>query len=196
MIKLLIFMLSIIYLIIPPICGLIVLTLLKLSNLYINFFSFNKNNIFKGITLYFFSVNFFFFFYFIYFFKKIYYGFQFSEIYNFFNFTILFGVDGISLFFLFLTVFLMPICILLSWDYINIKVYEYLISFLFLEIFLVLFFSSLNLLILYVSFESILIPMFIIIGFWGGKRKIKASYYLFIYTLIGSIFLLLAILII
>jgi len=186
-------MFSILYLLILPLFGVIVLTFLNF------FFKGSKgllHNNFKGITLYLCTINLIIGFYYLIFFDKTFYGFQFTTSHNIFNFIVRFGIDGVSLFFILLTLFLIPICILLSWDYINNNVYTYLLSFFFLEIFLILFFSSLNILVLYVSFESILIPMFFIIGLWGGNRRIKASYYFFIYTLLGSIFMLLGILLI
>nr|UNJ18904.1 NADH dehydrogenase subunit 4 [Cyanidiaceae sp.] len=104
------------------------------------------------------------------------------------------GIDGMSLFFILLTSFLVPLCILISWDSINIYVKEYLILFLLIETVLLNVFSVLDLLLFYIFFESVLIPIFIIIGIWGSfERKIKASYYFFFYTLISSFLMLLAI---
>lgn len=106
------------------------------------------------------------------------------------------GVDSISLLFIVLTSFIFPLCILASWS--NIKFYfkEYLITFLIMESLLLLVFCLLDLLLFYVFFESILIPMFLIVGIWGSRvRKIRASYMLFLYTLFGSVFMLLAILV-
>lgn len=110
------------------------------------------------------------------------------------NFNITLGVDGISLFFLLLTTMLIPICILLSWGSIKKDLKEYLVAFLFLEFFLILVFGVLDLLLFYIFFESVLIPMFLIIGIWGSReRKTLASYYFFLYTLFGSVIMLLAI---
>jgi proton-translocating NADH-quinone oxidoreductase chain M len=104
------------------------------------------------------------------------------------------GIDGISLFFILLTSLLFPLCILHSWV-IKTRVKEYMIAFLIMESLLFLVFSVLDLLLFYVFFESILIPMFIIIGIWGSReRKVRAAYMLFLYTLLGSVFMLLAIL--
>ena len=106
----------------------------------------------------------------------------------------LLGVDGISLFFILLTTFLIPICILVGWmgEY---AVKEYCIAFLILEALTIAVFSVLDLLLFYIFFESVLIPMFIIIGVWGSReRKIRAAYQFFLYTLFGSVLLLLAIL--
>ena len=112
-----------------------------------------------------------------------------------FNLNLILGIDGISLFFLLLTTLLIPICILLSWDSVKKKLREYLIAFLLLEFFLIGVFCILDLLLFYIFFESVLIPMFLIIGIWGSReRKILASYYFFIYTLLGSVIMLISIL--
>lgn len=111
-----------------------------------------------------------------------------------FNVNFFLGVDGISLFFLFLTTLLIPICLLSSWTSINFDLKQFLIVFLFLDFLLICVFSVLDVLFFYVFFETILIPMFLIIGVWGSReRKILAAYYFFLYTLIGSIIMLLAI---
>ena len=105
------------------------------------------------------------------------------------------GIDGISLFFILLTTFLIPVCILVGWIG-EIAVKEYCIAFLVLETLTIAVFSVLDLLLFYVFFESVLIPMFIIIGVWGSReRKIRAAYQFFLYTLFGSVLLLLAILV-
>ena len=111
-----------------------------------------------------------------------------------FNINLFLGVDGISLFFLFLTTLLIPICILSSWSSINFDLKQFLVVFLFLEFLLICVFTVLDVLFFYVFFETILIPMFLIIGIWGSReRKILAAYYFFLYTLVGSIIMLLAI---
>ena len=111
------------------------------------------------------------------------------------NLHITLGLDGISLFFLLLTTLLIPICILISWNSVKYKLKEYLISFLILEFLLIAVFCILDLLLFYIFFESVLIPMFLIIGIWGSRnRKILASYYFFLYTLLGSVLMLLSIL--
>jgi proton-translocating NADH-quinone oxidoreductase chain M len=111
------------------------------------------------------------------------------------NFNITLGIDGISLFFLLLTTLLIPICILISWNSIHSNLKMYLILFLFIEFFLISVFCVLDLFLFYICFESILIPMFLIIGIWGSReRKILASYYFFLYTLLGSVIMLLSIL--
>ena len=111
------------------------------------------------------------------------------------NLNLTVGVDGISLFLIILTAFLIPICILASWVGIKTSVKEYLIAFLIMEFFLISVFSILDLLLFYIFFESILIPMFLIIGIWGSReRKIRAAYFFFIYTLLGSVLMLFGIL--
>lgn len=101
------------------------------------------------------------------------------------------GVDGISLFFIILTTFLIFICILNSWSSIYQSVKEYFICFLFLEFCLIQAFCVLDLILFYIFFESVLIPMFLIIGIWGSRiRKIRAAFQFFMYTLIGSFFML------
>nr|YP_010377433.1 NADH dehydrogenase subunit 4 [Navicula tsukamotoi]QYB23120.1 NADH dehydrogenase subunit 4 [Navicula tsukamotoi] len=110
------------------------------------------------------------------------------------NLNLTLGIDGISLFFLLLTTLLIPICILLSWDSVKKDLKEYLLAFLLLEFFLILVFGILDLLLFYIFFESVLIPMFLIVGIWGSReRKILASFYFFLYTLFGSVIMLLAI---
>lgn len=109
------------------------------------------------------------------------------------NLNYILGIDGISLFFLLLSTLLFPICILTSWNNIN-ENKNYFLAFLILEFFLIGAFSSVELILFYIFFESVLIPMFLIIGVWGSReRKVKASYYFFLYTLLGSILMLISI---
>nr|YP_778634.1 NADH dehydrogenase subunit 4 [Chrysopathes formosa]ABB90974.1 NADH dehydrogenase subunit 4 [Chrysopathes formosa] len=104
------------------------------------------------------------------------------------------AVDGISLFFFILTALLTPICILISWNSIRYLLKEFLLCLLFLEVLLMGVFSALDLLLFYILFEGILIPMFLLIGIWGSREeKVRASYYFFFYTFIGSVFMLLGI---
>ena len=103
------------------------------------------------------------------------------------------GVDGISLPFVILTTAVMPIAILASWTSIQSRVREYMIAFLVLETLMVGTFCALDLVLFYVFFEGTLIPMFLIIGVWGGPRRIYASFKFFLYTLAGSVLMLLAI---
>ena len=105
------------------------------------------------------------------------------------------GVDGISVLFVLLTTLLTPICILASWDSIKDRVKEFMIAFLILETMMIGMFAALDIMIFYIFFEAVLIPMFLIIGVWGGKRRVYASYKLFLYTLTGSVLMLLAILV-
>ena len=103
------------------------------------------------------------------------------------------GVDGISVLFVLLTAFLMPFCILASWNAITERVGEYMIAFLVLETLMIGVFCALDLVLFYVFFEGGLIPMFLIIGVWGGQRRVYASFKFFLYTLLGSVLMLLAI---
>ncbi len=104
------------------------------------------------------------------------------------------GVDGISMLFILLTTLLTPICILASWDAIKDRVKEYMIAFLVMETMMIGVFASLDFVQFYLFFEGGLIPMFLIIGVWGGERRIYASFKFFLYTLLGSVLMLLAIL--
>jgi len=103
------------------------------------------------------------------------------------------GIDGISLFFVLLATLLTPICILASWESVHVRVKEYMIAFLVLETFMVGMFCALDLALFYVFFEGVLIPMFLIIGVWGGPRRVYAAFKFFLYTLLGSVLMLLAI---
>ena len=103
------------------------------------------------------------------------------------------GVDGISLPLIILTTAIMPICIIASWEAIENRVKEYMIAFLVLETMMVGTFAALDLVLFYLFFEAGLIPMFLIIGIWGGPRRVYASFKFFLYTLLGSVLMLLAI---
>ncbi|QTL03635.1 NADH-quinone oxidoreductase subunit M [Aquabacter sp. L1I39] len=103
------------------------------------------------------------------------------------------GVDGISLPLVLLTTFLMPFCILASWESVHKRVKEYMIAFLVLETLMIGTFCALDLVLFYFFFEGGLIPMFLIIGIWGGARRIYASFKFFLYTLAGSVLMMLAI---
>ena len=124
--------------------------------------------------------------------------FQFVEVYNWIessNIIFYLGVDGISLFFILLTTLLIPICLLASWDAIKFNEKEYFIAFLAMEALVIAVFCVLDIILFYVFCESVLIPMFIIIGVWGSReRKVRASYMFFLYTLLGSVLMLLSIL--
>jgi NADH-quinone oxidoreductase subunit M len=122
-------------------------------------------------------------------------GFQLVEQSNWFSNVILYklGVDGISMPFVLLTTFLMPFCILASWKSVTTRLKAYLILFLVLETLMLGVFEALDLLMFYVFFEGGLIPMFLIIGVWGGKRRVYAAFKFFLYTLTGSLLMLLGI---
>ncbi|OUR77035.1 NADH-quinone oxidoreductase subunit M [Alphaproteobacteria bacterium 46_93_T64] len=102
------------------------------------------------------------------------------------------GVDGISMLFIILTTFLMPICILASWTSINSRVREFMIAFLIMETLMIGVFCALDMVLFYLFFEAGLIPMFLIIGIWGGANRVYASFKFFLYTLIGSVLMLAA----
>nr|YP_009672788.1 NADH dehydrogenase subunit 4 [Zelopaecilomyces penicillatus]QDE53012.1 NADH dehydrogenase subunit 4 [Zelopaecilomyces penicillatus] len=117
-----------------------------------------------------------------------------QEHYNVQSFDIYLGVDGISIYFILLTTIIMPIALLSNWDSIKENVKSYLIIMLLLETLLLAVFMALDIMLFYIFFESILPPLFILIGIFGSDNKVNASYYLFLYTLWGSLFLLLSIL--
>ncbi len=121
-------------------------------------------------------------------------GFQFVEEMDWLGGSIRYkmGVDGISVLFVVLTAFLMPLCILASWQAIDERVKEYMIAFLVLETLMIGVFCALDLILFYLFFEGGLIPMFLIIGIWGGARRVYASFKFFLYTLLGSVLMLLA----
>ena len=122
-------------------------------------------------------------------------GFQLIEERDWFSHVILYklGVDGVSMPFVLLTTFLMPICIVASWAPIQTRVKEYMICFLALEALLLGVFAALDIVLFYVFFEGSLIPMFIIIGIWGHGNRVYAAFKFFLYTLTGSLLMLLAI---
>jgi NADH-quinone oxidoreductase subunit M len=104
------------------------------------------------------------------------------------------GVDGISVLFVLLSTALVPICIIASWESVHSRVREYMIAFLVLETMMVGMFSAADFILFYVFFEGVLIPMYIIIGVWGGPRRVYASFKFFLYTLTGSVLMMLAML--
>jgi len=104
------------------------------------------------------------------------------------------GVDGISVLFVLLSTLLTPLCVLASWEAIQTRVREYMIAFLVLETMMVGMFCALDMVVFYIFFEGVLIPMFIIIGVWGGPRRVYAAFKFFLYTLLGSVLMLLAVL--
>ncbi|BAL76477.1 NADH-quinone oxidoreductase subunit M [Bradyrhizobium cosmicum] len=103
------------------------------------------------------------------------------------------GVDGISLPLVILTTAIMPFCIIASWKSVTSRVREYMMAFLILETLMIGTFSALDLVLFYLFFEGGLIPMFLIIGIWGGPRRVYASFKFFLYTFLGSVLMLLAI---
>jgi NADH-quinone oxidoreductase subunit M len=102
------------------------------------------------------------------------------------------GVDGISVLFVLLSTLLTPICILSAWEAVKIRVKEYMIAFLVLETFMVGTFCALDFVLFYMFFEGVLIPMFLIIGIWGGSRRVYSAFKFFLYTLLGSVLMMLA----
>ena len=104
------------------------------------------------------------------------------------------GVDGISVLFVLLATALTPICILASWESITTRVREFMLSFLILETMMVGMFAALDFVVFYMFFEGVLIPMYLIIGVWGGPRRVYAAFKFFLYTLAGSVLMLVALL--
>jgi len=122
--------------------------------------------------------------------------FQFVEKYSWiesFNIFYHLGVDGISVLFVLLSTLLTPICVLASWDAVRERVKEYMVAFLVLETLMIGMFCALDMVLFYVFFEGVLIPMFLIIGVWGGQRRVYAAFKFFLYTLTGSVLMLIAI---
>ncbi|MCB9983083.1 MAG: NADH-quinone oxidoreductase subunit M [Rhodospirillales bacterium] len=105
------------------------------------------------------------------------------------------GVDGISVFFVLLSTFLTPVCILSAWEAIQTRVREFMVAFLLLESFMIGTFIALDSVLFYVFFEGVLIPMFLIIGVWGGPRRVYSAYKFFLYTLLGSVLMLVGLLV-
>ncbi len=110
------------------------------------------------------------------------------------GFSYALGIDGIALMLIMLSVFLMPICILASWDAITKRVGEYMAAFLLMEVLMIGVFAAQDIFLFYIFFEAGLIPMYLIIGVWGGDNRIYASYKFFLYTLLGSVLMLIAML--
>lgn len=120
---------------------------------------------------------------------------QFTERQELFaGFSYALGIDGIALVLIALSVFLMPICILASWESITTRVGEYMAAFLIMELLMIGVFCAQDLFLFYIFFEAGLIPMYLIIGVWGGANRIYASYKFFLYTLLGSVLMLIAML--
>ena len=131
-------------------------------------------------------------------FDKNYSGFQFIEESDWLSGLIKFklGIDGISILFIVLTAFITPICILSCVNSVNKRIKEFLIAILILETFMIGVFCSLDLLVFYLFFEAGLIPMFLIIGVWGGPKRVYSAFKFFLYTLLGSVLMLVAIIVI
>jgi len=175
-------------LILLPIVGIFFMTLIRNNN------DQSSNNL-KHTALWISFLNFLISLYLLFAFNQQDAGFQFEERYFWIENGISYhlGVDGISILFIVLTAMLVPICILASYDSIKFSVKEYLIAFLALETFMIGVFCSLDLVLFYLFFEGGLIPMFLIIGIWGGERRVYSTFKFFLYTLAGSVFMLLAI---
>ena len=175
-------------LILLPIVGIFSMTLIRNNN------DQSSNNL-KHTALWISFLNFLISLYLLFTFNQQDADFQFEERYFWIEYGISYhlGVDGISILFIVLTTMLVPICILASYDSIKFSVKEYLIAFLALETFMIGVFCSLDLVLFYLFFEGGLIPMFLIIGIWGGERRVYSTFKFFLYTLAGSVFMLLAI---
>ena len=175
-------------LILLPIVGIFFMTLIRNNN------DQSSNNL-KHTALWISFLNFSISLYLLFSFNQQDADFQFEERYFWIEYGISYhlGVDGISILFIVLTTMLVPICILASYDSIKFSVKEYLIAFLALETFMIGVFCSLDLVLFYLFFEGGLIPMFLIIGIWGGERRVYSTFKFFLYTLAGSVFMLLAI---
>ena len=175
-------------LILLPIVGIFFMTLIRNNN------DQSSNNL-KHTALWISFLNFLISLYLLFSFNQQDADFQFEERYFWIEYGISYhlGVDGISILFIALTTMLVPICILASYDSIKFSVKEYLIAFLALETFMIGVFCSLDLVLFYLFFEGGLIPMFLIIGIWGGERRVYSTFKFFLYTLAGSVFMLLAI---
>ena len=123
-------------------------------------------------------------------------GFQYTEEYTWiaqYNIAYRVGVDGISVLFVLLSTLLTPLCILSAWDAVKHRMKEYMVAFLVLEALMIGTFVALDLVLFYVFFEAVLIPMFLIIGVWGGARRVYSAFKFFLYTLLGSVLMLVAI---
>ena len=177
------------FIIISPLFGILALSFIKKTNVDL----IRKFALFWSLVIFNFSIIL------LFYFDLTFGGFQFINTFEWLylsNNTLVFGIDGISLFMVILTTFLIPICVLLSWSpSLKTNIKEYNICFLLLEFILLGVFCSLDILCFYILFEAVLIPMFFIVGVYGSRqRRIRASYLLFLYTLLSSVFMLIAIL--
>ena len=155
----------------------------------------NKNRNAINLSLFTSGVNLFLTLFLWYSFDKSFVGFQFIEEQNWISGFIKFkfGIDGISILFIILTAFITPICIISCINSVKIRLKEFLIAILILETFMIGVFCSLDLVVFYIFFEAGLIPMFLIIGIWGGPRRVYAAFKFFLFTLLGSVLMLVAI---
>ena len=180
--------------------NLLIITLLLplLGSIFLSITPSSEHSLIRSTSLNFSCITFIFSLFLWFFFNKSLGSFQFVT--KFFwipnlNLNIVFGIDGISIFFIILTTLLIPLCFLTSWTSINKNLKEFFLAFLIMEFFLIIVFCVLDLLLFYIFFESVLIPMFLIIGIWGSReRKIRAAFFFFLYTLLGSLLMLLSIL--
>ena len=168
-----------------------------LGSLFILFSKSEKNENRNAINLSLFTsiINLFLAIFLWYSFDKNFVGFQFVEEQNWISGFIKFkfGIDGISILFIVLTAFITPICIVSCVNSVKIRLKEFLIAILILETFMIGVFCSLDLVVFYIFFEAGLIPMFLIIGIWGGPKRVYAAFKFFLFTLVGSVLMLVAI---
>ena len=154
-----------------------------------------KNNSIKYVALFTSLINFFLSLYLWKLFDNNISDFQFVEtriwIKNFINYKV--GVDGISMLFIILATFITPLCIISVNNHVKIRLKEFLIAILLMETLMIGVFCSLDLIIFYLFFEGGLIPMFLIIGIWGGNRRVYSAFKFFLFTLVGSVLMLIAI---
>jgi NADH-quinone oxidoreductase subunit M len=179
----------------PIISSLILLPTIGAFFLFFTKSSEKNNNTVKYVALFTSFVNFFLSIYLWVLFDQTTSEFQFVEdrvwIENFINYKV--GIDGISILFILLTTFITPLCILSINNSIKNRLSEFLIAVLIMESFMIGVFCSLDLVIFYLFFEAGLIPMFLIIGIWGGSRRVYSAFKFFLYTLLGSVLMLVAI---
>ena len=178
-----------------PLIGIFVIVT-NLYSLFINFHSYVYLRIIKWIALLASIINFIISLVIFIFFDFSYNQFQFvQEPYDIMGYNIYLGIDGISIYFILLTTIIMPIALLSNWTSISENVKWYLILILVLETLLLAVFLVLDIFLFYIFFESILPPLFVLIGLFGSSNRVRASFFLFLYTLLGSLFLLLSILV-
>lgn len=186
-----IFSVMLLSLLIIPLLGIFII-----STNFINFFADSYLKLIKSISLLTSVINFIISLVIFIFFDFSFNQFQFvQEPYSLMGFNIYLGIDGISIYFVLLTTIIIPIALLSNWTSICLDVKWYLILILLLETLLLAVFLVLDIFLFYIFFESILPPLFLLIGLFGSSNKVRASFFLFLYTLLGSLFLLLSILI-